>query len=248
MLLVSYCSCLYPIRWSQVLSWEWGCSWSSADRRCSNYIWVINNLITYWSASYIRDLTVTCVVKIGPWWAIVGCYHHRYHHDRRRASIPSSLPSAPNLYATNLAFFLFNFSHRRRKLDISKYPRHKVILFQFPRCPHAPSLSPFALKLETYLRMANIPYQVRVDILSLLEHYCDVKMGAMASQITSLTIVYSAVYSGADQRKYQSSASLAFVRGIHRWPVNSPHKRPATRKMFPFDDVIIWDRNTTVSL
>ena len=46
-------------------------------------------------------------------------------------------------------------------------------------------------------------------------------------------------YSGADQRKYQSSASLAFVGGIHRWPVNSPHKWPVTRKMFPFDDVIM---------
>ena len=66
-------------------------------------------------------------------------------------------------------------------------------------------------------------------------------MGAMASQITSLTIVYSTVYSGADQRIYQSCASLAFVWGIHRWPVNSPHKRPVTRKMFPFDDVImLW--------
>ena len=43
----------------------------------------------------------------------------------------------------------------------------------------------------------------------------------------------------ADQRKHQSSASLAFVRGIHRWPVNSPHKWPVTRKMFPFDDVIV---------
>ena len=64
-------------------------------------------------------------------------------------------------------------------------------------------------------------------------------MGAMASQITSLTIVYSAVYSVADQRKHQSSASLAFVWGIHRWPVNSPHKWPVTQKMFPFDDVII---------
>ena len=41
-------------------------------------------------------------------------------------------------------------------------------------------------------------------------------MGAIASQITSLTIVYSTVYSDADQRKHQSSASLAFVRGIHR--------------------------------
>ena len=77
----------------------------------------------------------------------------------------------------------------------------------------------------------------------LLSHYNDVIMSAMASQITSLTIVYSTVHSGADQRKHQSSASLAFVRGIHRWPVNSPHKRPVTRKMFPFDDVIIWISN-----
>ena len=64
-------------------------------------------------------------------------------------------------------------------------------------------------------------------------------MGAIASQITSLTIVYSTVYSDADQRKHQSPASLAFVRGIHRRPVNSPHKLPVTRKMFPFDDVIV---------
>ena len=61
----------------------------------------------------------------------------------------------------------------------------------------------------------------------------------MASQITSPTIVYSTVYSGADQRKHQSSASLAFVWGVHRWPVNSPCKWPVTRKMFPFDDVIL---------
>ena len=65
-------------------------------------------------------------------------------------------------------------------------------------------------------------------------------MTAMASQITSLTTVYSTIYSGADQRKHQSPASLAFVRGIHRWPVNSPHKGPVTRKMFPFDDVIMF--------
>ena len=64
-------------------------------------------------------------------------------------------------------------------------------------------------------------------------------MGSMASQITTLTTVYSTVYSGADQRKHQSSASLAFVRGIHRGPVNSPHKWPVTRKIFPFDDVIM---------
>ena len=73
----------------------------------------------------------------------------------------------------------------------------------------------------------------------LVTHYDDVIMGAMASKITSLTIVYSTVYSGADQSKHQSFASLAFVWGIHRRPVISPHKWPVTRKMFPFDDVIM---------
>ena len=73
-------------------------------------------------------------------------------------------------------------------------------------------------------------------------HYADVIMTTIASQITSLTIVYSTIYSGADQSKHQSSASLAFVWGIHRGPVNSPHKWPVTRKMFPFDDVIMGIR------
>ena len=63
-------------------------------------------------------------------------------------------------------------------------------------------------------------------------HYNDVITSAMASQVTSLGIVYSIVYSGSNQRKYHSSASLAFVRGINRWPVNSPHKGPITRKKF----------------
>ena len=70
-------------------------------------------------------------------------------------------------------------------------------------------------------------------------HYHDVMMGAMAPQITSPAIDYWSIYSGTDQRKHQSSVSLAFVWGIHRWPVNSPHKGPVTRKMFPFDEVIM---------
>ena len=69
-------------------------------------------------------------------------------------------------------------------------------------------------------------------------HYNGVILGAKASQITSLTIVYSTVYSGADQRIHERSAPLAFVWRINRGPVNSPHKWPVTRKMFPFDDVI----------
>ena len=64
-------------------------------------------------------------------------------------------------------------------------------------------------------------------------------MSTMASQINSLRTVDSIIYLSADQRKHQSSASLAFVRGIHRRPVNSPRKGPVTRKMFPFDDVIM---------
>ena len=69
-------------------------------------------------------------------------------------------------------------------------------------------------------------------------------MGAIASQITCLANVYSTVYSGADQWKYKSS--LVFVRGIHRRPVNSPHKGPVTRKMFPFDDVIMVHERSIV--
>ena len=68
-----------------------------------------------------------------------------------------------------------------------------------------------------------------------ISHYINVLMSSMASQITNLTIVCSKVYSGADQRKHQSSASLAFVRGIHQ----SRHKGPVTQKIFPFDDVIM---------
>ena len=56
----------------------------------------------------------------------------------------------------------------------------------------------------------------------------------MVSQITCVSIAYLNVCSDADQRKHKSSASLAFVRGINRWPVNSPHKGPVTPKMFQF--------------
>ena len=74
---------------------------------------------------------------------------------------------------------------------------------------------------------------------SVYMHYSDVIMSTMASQITSLAIVYSTVYWGAGQRKHQNSASLAFVTEIHRLRVNSPHKGPVTRKMLSFDDVIM---------
>ena len=77
-----------------------------------------------------------------------------------------------------------------------------------------------------------------------LPHYNDAIMSVMAPQITSLTIVDTTVYSGTDQRKLQSAASLAFVREIHKWLVNSPRKGPVTRKMFAFDDVIMTKLQT----
>ena len=79
--------------------------------------------------------------------------------------------------------------------------------------------------------MESLQYHKSIQIMS-RTHYNDDIMGAIASQITSLTIVFSTIYLDTDQRKHQSSASLAFVRGIHRRPVNSPHKWPVTRKMF----------------
>ena len=92
-----------------------------------------------------------------------------------------------------------------------------------------------------FSRLRSWPHGHCRDISAeyMISHYNDVIMSTMASQITSLTIVYSTVYSDVDQRKHQSSASLAFLRGVHRRPVNSPHKGPVTRKMFPFDDVIM---------
>ena len=76
MLLVSSCSCLCPIHSNQVLSREWRYSWSSADRWCSNYIWVINNFISY--VSYIRGLTVCLTSNTNHTaWSrglTVGCY------------------------------------------------------------------------------------------------------------------------------------------------------------------------------
>ena len=65
-------------------------------------------------------------------------------------------------------------------------------------------------------------------------------MSEKAYQIIGVSIVYLIVCSGVDHRKHQSFASLAFVRGVHRWPVNSPHKGPVTRKIFPCDDVIMF--------
>ena len=97
------------------------------------------------------------------------------------------------------------------------------------------------LRLDTkYTQVSICLFVIVSSVLSWwLWHYSDIIMSMMASEITSLMIVYSTIYLGANQRKHQSSASLAFVRGIHRWLVISLHKGPVMWKMFPFDDVIM---------
>ena len=95
-----------------------------------------------------------------------------------------------------------------------------------------------ALHLKGAVSNVDLGWWLRSQFPPFRYHYDDVIMGAMAFQINGLTIVYLTVYSGANQRKHQSYASPAFVRGIYRWPVNSPHKWSVTRKMFPFDAVI----------
>ena len=105
------------------------------------------------------------------------------------------------------------------------------------------SFLPLNINVTSWLLHKNKPDQVHIFMeytVSCCIHYNDGVMGAMASEIPSLTIVYSIVYSGVNQRKHQSSASLAFVREIHWWPVNFPHKGRVKMKIFPFDDVIIF--------
>ena len=115
-------------------------------------------------------------------------------------------------------------------------------------------LSKGTLHTVTYVKSAKLEHFHSSQVLAIYltirgtkftdnqssNHYSDVIMSVMASQITGVSIVYSTVCSAADRRKHQSSASLAFARGIHRWPVNSPHTGPVTRKLFQFDDVIMY--------
>ena len=92
------------------------------------------------------------------------------------------------------------------------------------------SIRVFKCMSDIYFPCYDVMIHLSIAVTSYWAHWC---------LITSVSIVYSTVCPGADERKHQSSASLAFVRGIHRWPVNSPHKGPVTPKMFPSDDVIM---------
>ena len=115
--------------------------------------------------------------------------------------------------------------------------QYQVILDHIITAPYCP----WDCRVAQFLPIGMIWYFV-ISVY----HYSDVIMSTVTSQITSISIVCWTICKGADQRKHQSSASLAFVRGIHRWPVNSPNEGPVTRKVFPSDVVIMYcqDRNS----
>ena len=112
MFLVSPCSCLRSIHWSHVLSWEWRCSWSSAARRCSNYIWVINNVIAYWGATYIRGFTVISVIPLKFRWFfyeiyVYGTVYNKWN-TRNDYALRISLPFYYYTFSTELALYFYN--------------------------------------------------------------------------------------------------------------------------------------------
>ena len=154
------------------------------------------------------------------------------------------------------SFYVFGFLLKHSRITwLYMTTKHSVMKWKGWVCnTHALSLSSFIRDiyiLKIYMMILTSPNLCSlkkihrftgkgIPIINLRRSSKSLQWRHNASQITSLTIVYSTVYSDADQRKHESSASLPFVWGVHRGPVNSQHKWPVTRKMFPFDDVIMW--------
>ena len=128
-------------------------------------------------------------------------------------------------------FFLTNYQYKMN----DNYIFLQFILFLFAVIV----TNLFLFAAYCHWSFLQICFVFSVSIHFLCDHSSGVIMSVMASPITGVSIVYSIVCSDADERKHQSSSSLAFVRGIHRWPGNSPYKASVARKMFPFDDVIM---------
>ena len=148
--------------------------------------------------------------------------------------------SSRNIWEFYIVWKWWNISRQSRYVSYSYFTAKHITRVNVKVDSITPSNSWIYDKLFHRLMIAKIHQVIfSVDIFGLHLHYNDVMMSTMASQIASVSIVYSTVCSDADQRKHQRSALLAFVRGIHRGPVNSPYKGPVTRKIFPFDDVIM---------
>ena len=172
MSLISSCSCLCAIYWNQVLSREWRCSWSSADRRCSKYIWVVNNVILYYRSDgrhivwlhFVMYFCVEVMVKLNislQWLHIIVCQ-----------------------ITTNFTVCSTIFSDIKNS---SGLPSQKAS------------------------NMENVPMSW------IINHYSDVIMSMMACKNHQPhdCLLNHLFTSGTDQRKHQSSMSVASVQEIH---------------------------------
>ena len=107
-------------------------------------------------------------------------------------------------------------------------------------CPHHPSYRGIRTCFERICKVLMIVLtleyrKLETNIIAMASYWARWRHKSLTSRLFTQPFIQ-----GADQRKYQSSTSPAFVREIHRWPVNSPQKGQVTRKMFPFDDVIMF--------
>ena len=158
----------------------------------------------------------------------MGHYLGKGHHNRRHISYYNTINRpCPSVKRVSTSINRRTMSNGSNKLNTLGYAQYLLWYLQAD-C--------YTLFCYGFIITSSC---VDMIILPLFSHYSDVIKDVMVSQVTNLTIEYPTVYIGTDQRKYQSSASLAFVSEIHWWPVNSPQKWPVTRKMFPFDDVIM---------
>ena len=148
MFLVSSRSCLRSIHWTQVLSWEWRCSWSSANRRCSNYIWVINNIIAYKGATYIRGFTVITYLHL----KFNACSHD---FSWRKKPLSQNLIASYHIYLQQIYIYVLNY------LQIS-------VMFQ-RKCNNvmSPKWCPFCLDFSI---STGIPCDSGTICLSSLSH------------------------------------------------------------------------------
>ena len=187
-------------------------------------------VIRFWAATHILgalkitwDRVVSNVLRV---LYIYGMIHGGKSHD-----LSKHLWNINICISTYPAHVVAQCRHRCLCAQSTNDSRHLLCMNPCECC--------YALDIFSWIEFAGQRASYGIPVLIIVEHYGDVIMRAIASHITSVSMVCSTVCSGADQRKHQSSTSLAFVRGIPRWPVNSPYKRPVTREIFPFDDVIM---------
>ena len=136
-----------------------------------------------------------------------------------------------------LIFFLFFM----QRILYCHFPLTWSLLFSISRiCLNIIGKSPDGLTKEVFIGVEIFWWNLSNKLVAFTAiHYNDVIMGVVASQITGVPVVCTVIGSGTNQRKYQTSASLALVKGIHCWPMNSMHKGPVTQKMLPFDEFIM---------